>query len=207
MEAQYAAKYNVDIVRNQETGEIKLKKRPKDELTDLMQQKRAEASGNKKLLRIRAAKEAKSNVTKLTSLQKMKLKNKEKKLKKQNNKSVDNEEFKRDEFKFGEYVLAPPSLVIPRKALKLELTVPRPGARNLLLSSMMGESESGISKPKPSSNKIFGKPIDKKGKRKNLPVNTRMALEQERINVVELYRQMKKKQPIIPVANKNLDDF
>lgn len=200
----------MDIVRNQDTGEIKLKKRPKDELTDLMQQKRAEASGNKKLLRIRAAKEAKANVTKLTSLQKMKLKKKENKLKKQNNKSVDTEEFKRDEFKFGEFVQAPPTLVIPKKALKLELTVPRPGARNLLLSSMMGETESGISaKPAPSaiSSKIFGKPINKKGKRKNLPQTTRMALEQERENVVELYRQMKKKQPIIPIANKNLDEF
>lgn len=207
LEAGFAAKYNVDIIRNQETGEIKLKKKPKDQIEELMKKRRAEAkSGKKKFVEAPSA-EAQP---KLSSLAKLKLKKKAKKDSVTDEKSRHFAEYQHEVFKFGETVLAPPTLVKPRKATKAE-TVPRPGARDLLLRPML-ESSSESTKVKPEifgtkPNKIFKGPVDKKGKRKNLPNSTRLALESERQNVVDLYRQMKKKQPIGPIVMKNSDIF
>jgi len=222
LEAGFAAKYNVDIERNQETGEIKLKKRPKDEINELMKKKRAEAKSGKKQFGNEDDndKPAKDEAPKLTSLQKLKLKKQSKKLCKQDEKALAFEEYQHEEIRFGETAQAPPTLVTPRKAKKDE-TVPRPGKRDLLLTSMLKASD--VNSPKDpfmkrtssastssSSKKIPIKngPIDKKGKRKNLPNSTRMALEAEQQNVIDLYRQLKKRQPIVlPAANKDLDDF
>lgn len=209
VEAGFAAKYNVDIIRNQETGEIKLKKRPKDELDELMKKKRAEAKMGKRKFE---DKEPVETTPKLTSLQKLKMKKKSKKQSLNDEKSHVFEEYQHDEFKFGETVLAPPTLITPRRAKKDD-TVPRPGKRDLLLSSMLKSNEPVKSTPRqidmsiPRKIKIIKGPIDKKGKRKNLPHSTRMALENERQNAVDLYRQLKKKQPIVPIPNKNLEDF
>lgn len=200
-EAGFAAKYNVDIIRNQETGEIKLKKRPKDQIEELMKKRRAEAkSGKRKFDDDEPAADA---PPKLTSLQKLKLKKLSKK------KAVDDErtrhfaEYQHEVIKFGETAQAPPTLITPRRAVKAE-TVARPGKRDLLLSTMLkgGDTPTGT-KP----NKIFKGPVDRKGKRKNLPNSTRISLETQRQNAVDLYRQLKKKQPIVPIPNKNLEDF
>ena len=202
IEAEFAAKYKVDIIRNQETGEIKLKKKPKDPLEELVKKRRAEAekSGKKNFRDIEPPEET---APRLTSLQKMKLKKKVKKQSKADEKARVFAEYQHEDIKFGEIVLAPPSLVTPRKALKRE-TVARPGQRDLLLSSMLNQSiDPAAIKP----NKIFKGPVDKTGKRKNLPNSTRVALEIERRNAVELYRQMKKKQPIVAIKNKNIEDF
>lgn len=201
IEAGFAAKYNVDIIRNQETGEIKLKKKPKDEITELMKKRRAEAkSGKRKFKDMEPAEEV---APKLSSLQKLKLKKMAKKQSKDEEKSRVFAEYQHEVIKFGETAQAPPTLITPRKALKNE-TVARPGQRDLLLSSMLGKSSDPAAiKP----NKIFKGPVDKKGKRKNLPNSTRVALETERQNAVELYRQMKKKTPIVLKGSKNIEDF
>lgn len=210
VEAGFAAKYHVDIVRDQNTGEIKLKKKPKDEITELMKKRRNEAqSGRKKF----SDKEVfKDEPVKLTSLQKLKLKKLAKKNSRKDEKAHAFEEYQHEEIAFGETVLAPPTLVKPRKAAKTE-TVSRPGQRELLLSSMLKPVAPAATKPstifvgtKPTMKVVKG-PIDKKGKRKNLPNSTRLALEAAQQNAVDLYRQLKKKQPIVPIPNKNLEDF
>lgn len=212
-EAGFAAKYNVDIIRNQETGEIKLKKRPKDEIEVLMKKRRAEAKNGKRKFDddTDPAEEA---PPKLSSLQKLKLKKKAKKDSKSEEKLLVFEEYQHEVFKFGETVLAPPTLVTPRRAVK-DATVPRPGTRDLLLTSMLKGTDAPTAKPSvftkrastTRTSKVIKGPIDKKGKRKNLPNSTRMALESARINAVDLYRQMKKKQPIVAVPTKNIEDF
>lgn len=207
LEAGFAAKYNVDIIRNEDTGEIKLKKKPKDQIEELMKKRRAEAKSGKKKFVEKPLTDAEP---KLTSLEKLKLKKKAKKDSSTAEKDRHFAEYQHEVFKFGETVLAPPTLVKPRKARKTE-TVSRPGQRDLLLSSILKSDEVPQVKKleifgtKP--NKIFKGPVDKKGKRKNLPNSTRLALESERQNAVDLYRQMKKKQPIVPIGNKNIEDF
>lgn len=198
----------MDIVRNQDTGEIKLKKRPKDQIEELMKKRRAEAkSGKKKFVEEPSA----DAQPKLSSLQKLKLKKKAKKDLASVEKTRHFTEYQHEVIRFGETVQAPPTLVKPRKAKKAE-TVPRPGSRDLLLTSMLKSSDAvsvvrkaEIFGTKP--NKVVKGPVDKKGKRKNLPNSTRIALENERQNAVDLYRQLKKKQPIVPTANKNIEDF
>ena len=209
LEAGFAAKYNVDIIRNQETGEIKLKKRPKDEIEELMKKRRAEAKNGKRKFE---DKEPEIVEPKLTSLQKLKLKKKAKKQSQMDEKSRVFSEYQHEVIKFGETVKAPPSLITPRKATKNE-TVSRPGKRNLLLTTMLGSNKeplkikSDLIKPRNKTNKIIKGPIDKKGKRKNLPNQTRLALEAERLNVVDIYRQLKKKQPIVEITKRNIEDF
>ncbi|CRL06067.1 CLUMA_CG019042, isoform A [Clunio marinus] len=198
VEAGFAAKYNVNIVRNQETGEIKLEKKPKDEIAELMKKRRAEAKNGKK--DFNDEKPEIENTTKLTSLEKLKLKKASRKQQKDEEKSLAFAEYQHEVIKFGEVAQAPPSLVTPRRAEKHE-TAPRPGKRDLLLTSMLNKS----SPIKP--NKIVKGPVDRKGKRKNLPNSTRLALENERVNAVDLYRQLKKKQPIVQIQNKNIEDF
>lgn len=210
LEAGFAAKYNVNIIRNQETGEIKLKKKPKDEIEELMKRRRAEVKGGKR--KFEDNEPAAVEPPKLTSLQKLKLKKKAKKQSQTEDKSRHFAEYQHEVIKFGETVKAPPSLITPRKAAKNE-TVPRPGKRDLLLTSILKSSDgpsivkSIDSKLRIRPGKIIKGPIDKKGKRKNLPNSTRIALETERLNAVDLYRQLKKKQPIVEIPNRNLEDF
>lgn len=211
-ESAFAAKYNVEIIRNQETGEIKLKKKPKDEIEELMKKRKNEArSGRRRFSDKEPAEDAEP---KLSSLQKLKLKKLAKKESKLKEKQDAFAEYHHEEFKFGETVLAPPTLVRPRKATKDD-TVPRPGKRDLLLSSMLKGSETSTAvntreifqAPEAKKMKVVKGPIDKKGKRKNLPNSVRIALDAASKNAVDLYRQLKKKQPIVPIPNKNLEDF
>lgn len=102
-EAQFEAKYGVDVVRNSKTGEIQIKKRPKN---DLLAKKKKSADV----------------VTKLTTSEKLKLKKiniKEKKLAKR---ELNETEYKRDEFIFGEVVHGPPVLSTPKHGKKPETT-------------------------------------------------------------------------------------
>lgn len=120
-EAKFEAKYGVEVVRNKKTGEIKLKKKPANEIDERLKQnmenhKRAKKSG-------KAADAAPAIV--LSSEEKRKLVKKmmaEKKAAKTVAEPV--KDFKKDEFKFGEVVHAPPTLTTPRLAKKAE-TVPR----------------------------------------------------------------------------------
>lgn len=126
-EAKFEAKYGVEVVRNKETGAIKIKKRPRNEIDERIKQnmenhKRVK-KGQKPVQAVVLAPEEKRKLVKAMLAEK-----KEKKLK-ENAPKI--EEFKRDEFKFGEVVHAPPQLVTPRLAQKAE-TVPRVRFINLI---------------------------------------------------------------------------
>lgn len=120
-EAQFEAKYGVEVVRNKKTGEIKLKKKPANEIDERLKQnmenyKRAKKSGK--------ATDAAPAIV-LSSEEKRKLVKKMMAEKKATKTVVEPvKDFKKDEFKFGEVVHAPPLLTTPRLAKKAE-TVPR----------------------------------------------------------------------------------
>lgn len=121
-EAKFEAKYGVEVVRDKKTGEIKLKKKPPNEIDERLKQnmenhKRSKKSG-------KAADAAEPGIV-LSSEERKKLV-KEMMAEKKSAKTVVEpvKDFKRDEFKFGEVVHAPPTLTTPRRAQKAE-TVPR----------------------------------------------------------------------------------
>lgn len=121
-EAKFEAKYGVEVVRNKKTGEIKLKKKPTNEIDERLKQnmqthKRAKKSGK--------VTDAAAPSIVLSSDESSKLAKKmmsEKKAAKTAAEPV--KYFKNEEFKFGEVVHAPPTLTTPRLAQKAE-TVPR----------------------------------------------------------------------------------
>lgn len=121
-EAKFEAKYGVEVVRNSKTGEIKLKKKPKNEIDERMKQnmenqKRLKKGGKAIPTAIVLAPEERKKLIKAMLA--------EKKQNQKETKEPEIEEFKRDEFKFGEVVNAPPQqLTVPRRAQPAE-TVPR----------------------------------------------------------------------------------
>lgn len=124
-EAEFEAKYGVEVVRNKKTGEIKLKKKPKNEIDERLKQNEInKKTGNKSV---------KSSGIVLTSEEKREivkelLKNK----KAEKEFDPDKKEFQRETIAFGEVVHAPPTLVTPRLAKKAE-TVPRVRKLNCFL--------------------------------------------------------------------------
>lgn len=121
-EAKFEAKYGVEVVRDKKTGEIKLKKKPSNEIDERLKQNmenhnRAKKGG-------KAGDVAEPGIV-LSSEERKKMV-KEMMAEKKSAKTVVEpvKDFKRDEFKFGEVVHAPPTLTIPRRAQKAE-TVPR----------------------------------------------------------------------------------
>lgn len=50
-EAEYEAKYGVQVIRNEKTGQITIKKRPKDEITELMKAKQKGKGKKQKLVK------------------------------------------------------------------------------------------------------------------------------------------------------------
>lgn len=116
-EAQFESKYGVNVIRNPKTGEIVLKKRPKNEIDELMKKNSLNGSKKKKKKpEIQISREEKMKVVKQL------LKQKKEKAEAEIEAIKD---FKKDEFKFGEVVHAPPmALTVPRLARKAE-TVPR----------------------------------------------------------------------------------
>lgn len=126
-EANFEAKYGVEVVHDKKTGAIKLKKRPRNEIDERIKQnmenhKRAKRGQKMEPNKVMAPEEKKKLVKQALA---------EKKVKEQEEaKSKVVTEFKHDEFKFGEVVMAPPTLSVPRRAKKAE-TVPR--VRDLLV--------------------------------------------------------------------------
>lgn len=116
-EAKFEAKYGVSVVRNSKTGEIKLKKKPTNEIDERLKQNVANLKKNGKNVKpiVIPAEERKKLVKAMM---------KEKKQNEVAEKKPAIEEFKRDEVRFGEVVQAPPQLSTPRLAKKAE-TVPR----------------------------------------------------------------------------------
>jgi hypothetical protein len=173
--AAYAAKYNVKIVTDPTTGRTVLKKKSKDEITELMNAKKP-----KQWVRGRRAKIPKRDEKdgpKLSSIEKLKLKKQYKKDLKMEKILEKQVEFDRDEVAFNERVDQPPEITtFPRLAAKAD-TVPRPGAKsNLLLHQLLAQNVT----------------TEGASKGKNVSPATKLFVEKERESVVEAYRQMKK---------------
>lgn len=117
-EAKFEAKYGVEVIRDNKTGEIKLKKRPANEIDERLKQNAANAKkgGRKTKAPIVIPPEERKKLIKAMI--------QEKKQKESETKPTEIKEFKKDEIKFGEVVNAPPQLTVPRLAKKAE-TVPR----------------------------------------------------------------------------------
>lgn len=127
-EAKFEAKYGVEVVRNKKTGEIKLKKRPPNEIDERLKQnaQNLKHKGRKSQVVSIAPEERKRMAKALIQ---------EKKQKEKEAKTPVIEEFKRDEIKFGEVVNAPPQLTVPRLAKKAE-TVPRVRKKSIICFSI-----------------------------------------------------------------------
>lgn len=127
-EAKFEAKYGVEVVRNKKTGEIKLKKRPPNEIDERLKQnaQNLKHKGRKSQVVSIAPEERKRMAKALIQ---------EKKQKEKEAKTPVIEEFKRDEIKFGEVVNAPPQLTVPRLAKKAE-TVPRVRKKSFICVSI-----------------------------------------------------------------------
>ncbi|EDV99839.1 uncharacterized protein LOC6564514 [Drosophila grimshawi] len=199
-EAQYEAKYGVNIIRNPTTGEITLQKRPKNEIDELLKQKQKERHnlknkrGKPNAAIVKPGMDAKTR----RELIKRACREADEEAKQQQQQQGQGiVEYKRDVFQFGEVVHAPPTIkTLPRKANRNE-TVPRPGRKsNLLLKSLMKkeEEEQMPTLPPQQTKSVAPTKLQLRGKRKDLPAATRNMLEGERNKMIDLYRQLKKQQ-------------
>lgn len=108
------------------TGDIQLKKRPKDEINELYQKKQIEAKGPRiPYGQRKKIKPRDPNAPKITRLDKLKLKKQIKKELRAEKESHKNIELKRDEFVFGEVVHAPPTLNVKPRHATLDETIPK----------------------------------------------------------------------------------
>lgn len=198
-ESSFSERYKVNIKRNQETGEVeKVEKREKDPLelfSEQLKKEKKESKGKKKKKKLEenASKEQISNTQKKT--RKLKLK---KELKR---KDVieDLVEVRHEHVKFGEVAHAPPTLVKPKKVAK-SMNAPRPGAKDLLLKGVFNQAgiKNSTTNKSPMKNMkkspLQNKTIDRKGKRKNLPVALRRQLDNQQAEIIKAYKELKKQQ-------------
>ncbi|XP_062541478.1 nipped-B-like protein B [Armigeres subalbatus] len=189
IEAKFSSKFNVDIERDESTGAVRLKKRKTHEIDELLKKKAEETKGFKKKKKVKQEKK------KLTLAEKKSLKKQKIEEKKRNEDDKLLEEYQVDKVAFGEVVNGPPTLnTKPRNADKLK-GAPRPGKKRLLLHSLLDPSEEEDAEPekkKPKKKAQDQQKVNLKGKRKNLPIGTRINLEREQQNVIDMYRQLRK---------------
>lgn len=198
-EAQFEAKYKVDVVRT-EQGDVKVQKRSEEEMLEL-----SGKNSKKKVTKKGGAgeeEEQKDVSSSVKGIRKRKERFDKKKLKREKKQKIreelaaeKNQMYQREDIKFGDIAHAPPSIkVIPRRGEKHE-TVARPGKKALLLHSIIDKDRP--ENPKKLKSKDLGMKIktgklNLKGKRKDLPTRTREALEDEQQSVMQQYRELKK---------------
>ncbi|KAF4521852.1 hypothetical protein B566_EDAN003726 [Ephemera danica] len=172
-ECTFEDKFNVNVQRNEETGDIEgVSKVPKEEtafLRDL--QPTAKNQGKKSRL-------ARNREKRKEKMQKKKQDKVERK--------TDDFSLYKDEFMFGETVHAPPQLnILPRKSKKEDDI--KPGRRELLLKQMLPKSNQ---EQQPTS--VLAKLATGKKKKKNaLPAAEARIREAQRVEAVQAYRMMK----------------
>lgn len=203
-EAQFEAKYNVDVVRT-EQGEVKVKKRSEEEMLQLSgkNNKKGKKADDDDHDDDGERRDDRKSASPIKGIKKKKERFDKKKLKREKKQKIREElekekaqMYKKDDIKFGEIAHAPPQLkVIPRRAVKHE-TVARPGQKALLLHSLIDTPAIANPKKKLQSRDLGMKlktgKLDLKGKRKELPMRTREALEDEQRSVMQQYREIKK---------------
>lgn len=168
-ETQFEKKYNVQIERDPESGEIQGLKKCKPEDIDIEKLQAKHKNIKKKKKTIEGPKP-------LTKKEKQKLKLNMKKQKQ----LEDDDAFKmiEDKVAFGEVAHEPPKLKINSKDIN-EGRKPK----GLLLQSLLEDSKN-----------VSSKVIDRSGKRKNLPVAERRKLEKQQSEAIASYRQLKSQQ-------------
>jgi len=166
--AKFEEKYQVDVLTDQVTGEVEVKKQDWSFLNDGKIEQKPRTKREKK--------QAKQKIITAEKLKAKKQKFKEIKMNKKN-KKMNKDDFhhlKQDKVEFGDVVQAPPSLTAkPRRSTSAP---DLPGKRDLLLKSL-------VPRDAPSS---------LSGKRKDLSALDRERLEEERQRAVFLYREIQK---------------
>ncbi|CAK9817068.1 Coiled-coil domain-containing protein 137 [Anthophora quadrimaculata] len=177
-ETAFEKKYNVQVNRNLETGRIEGVS--KCDITELDKINRI----NAKHRNIKKKKKKKNiDVPKMTKAEKRKEKLKLKKQKQLEEKMDEFDTFK-DQVKFGEVVHEPPQLKVrPKKADTLNTS--KPGKKELLLHSVLNKGE------KTTMGSKKAPPINRTGKRKNLPIGERRQLEKQQSDIIAEYRRLK----------------
>uniref|UniRef100_A0A2M4ARB5 Putative m-type 9 protein n=1 Tax=Anopheles triannulatus TaxID=58253 RepID=A0A2M4ARB5_9DIPT len=194
-EVNFGVKYGVEVERDELTGAIHIRKRKGTEVDAMLKKRLRNAKAGKDGKKGAKVREE-AKVKKLT-LSEKKAKKKEKELeKKRREEDLLLREYQYDKVEFGEVVKGPPTLnTLPRRAGKPE-GASRPGSKRLLLHAMIepqtDETDEQQQTPSKKAKPAATTKIDLKGKRKNLPVATRMKIEREQQNVIEMYRQLKK---------------
>ncbi|KOC69361.1 Coiled-coil domain-containing protein 137 [Habropoda laboriosa] len=180
-ETAFENKYGVQVNRNLETGRVE--GLSKCDITEFDKIQRV----NAKHRNIKKKKKKTTEEPKMTKAEKRKEKLKLKKQKQLEEKIDDFDSFK-DQVKFGEVVHEPPQLQVrPRKAETISTS--KPGKKELLLHSVLKQNEKTKMDPKKAT------PIDRRGKRKNLPVGERRQLEKEQSDIIAQYRRLKAQWP------------
>uniref|UniRef100_A0A182QG92 Coiled-coil domain-containing protein 137 n=1 Tax=Anopheles farauti TaxID=69004 RepID=A0A182QG92_9DIPT len=193
-EAEFGMKFGVEVQHNDKTGAIRVVKRKGIEVDGMLQKISDEKAGKSNKRRAKALEAAK---TRKANLAEQKALKKQKALEEQREEEdLLLREYQYERVPFGEVVKEPPTLhTLPRRATRDG--VPRPGSKGLLLNSLLAkskETEEEETAPKKASKKkkAAEQKADLKGKRKKLPIATRMKIEREQQNVIEMYRQLKK---------------
>ncbi|XP_033335918.2 coiled-coil domain-containing protein 137 [Megalopta genalis] len=174
-ETAFEKKFGVQVNRNPETGNVEgISKCEMTEL-DKIDMLRAKHKNIKK--------KKKKGVTevKMTKSQKRREKLKSKKERKEQENAKDFGDMK-DQVKFGEVVHEPPQIKIRPKAADSTISS-KPGKKNLLLHSLLKNSEKKISGSK--------KALNRTGKLRNLPIGERRQLEKDQNDIIEAYRRLK----------------
>uniref|UniRef100_A0A182RUM0 M-type 9 protein n=1 Tax=Anopheles funestus TaxID=62324 RepID=A0A182RUM0_ANOFN len=190
VEANFGVRFGVEVEHDDETGAIRVVKRKGIEVDGMLEKISDEKRGKVSKRKLRAAEAAKTKKAMIA----------EKKQKAIENQREEEDlllrEYQYERVPFGEVVKEPPKLrALPRRAKREG--VPRPGSKGLLLSTLLQpkqtENQEEPVPKKTSKKKKTETKLDLKGKRKKLPMATRMNIEREQQNVIEMYRQLKKK--------------
>lgn len=191
VEENFGVKYGVEVERNEETGAIRIRKRKGNEVDDMLNKRMKQIENKGRKPDKRASKAKKPTLTEKKALKLQK----QEELKRQEEDLL-LKEYQYDYVPFGDVVKEPPSLhTLPRRANKPE-SVARPASKRLLLHSLI-EPKAEEDEPNPTKKRASKKApptkVDLKGKRKKLPMATRMNIEREQQSVIEMYRKLKKK--------------
>lgn len=190
VEASFGMKFGVEVQHDDKTGVIRVIKRKGIEVDGMLEKI------NDEKINVRKSKAAEVAKARKAMMAEQKVLKKQQALeRRREEEDLLLREYQYERVPFGEVVKEPPSLhTLPRRATRDG--VPRPGAKSLLLNTMLEPKQTEAEEPvtkKASKKKAKEVKLDLKGKRKKLPAATRMKIEREQQNVIEMYRQLKKK--------------
>lgn len=198
-EAKFSEKYNVDIIRNRDSGQVEsVRKRPKDELGEYLKKVKSNRGKNTKSKRQQLA-EAEPKLTKSQKKRQKLLTKKRKQLEnnpKENKEDRQQQHGRQSEVVFGEVAHAPPTLTLPRIIQRStnhhnvldNNTISKPGTRNLLLKVVLNATAGTTSLTSPTSSTTDAA---RKDRLRNLPGLLRKRIESNQKAAIEAYRQLK----------------